>query len=70
MHKILYYFVIFILIASCNNTNNTERSIEELVPDNATFVLSINSIESFKSALKNTDLISKTGLLSPLQKAL
>ena len=52
MHKILYYFVIFILIASCNNTNNTERSIEELVPDNATFVLSINSIESFKSALK------------------
>lgn len=70
MHKILYYFVIFILIASCNNTNNIERSIEELVPDNATFVLSINSIESFKSALKNTDLISKTGLLSPLQKAL
>ncbi|MFB1027433.1 MAG: hypothetical protein QMC27_05690 [Flavobacteriaceae bacterium] len=47
-----------------------QHSIENLVPNNAAIVLSINSLEGFKSALNNTDLASKTALFTPLQKAL
>ena len=70
MHKILYFIVVFLLISSCNNTLKNQHSIENLVPNNAAIVLSINSLEGFKSALKNTDLASKTALFTPLQKAL
>ena len=70
MHKILYFIVVFLLISSCNNTLKNQHSIENLVPNNAAIVLSINSLEGFKSALNNTDLASKTALFTPLQKAL
>lgn len=46
------------------------RSIEDLVPKNASFVLSINSLENFQSAISNNDLISKSNAFEPLKKAL
>ena len=49
---------------------SAQRSIEDLVPNNADLVVSINSLESFKSALKNTDLVTKTTLFNPLTKVL
>jgi hypothetical protein len=49
---------------------SAQRSIEDLVPNNADLVVSINSFESFKSALKNTELVTKTTLFSPLTKVL
>ena len=70
MHKILYFIVVFSLISSCNHTLKNQRSIEDLVPNNAATVLSIHSLEGFKSALDNTDLASKTTIFTPLQKAL
>tara|TARA_B110000459_G_scaffold146144_1_gene159257 strand:- start:90 stop:2414 length:2325 start_codon:yes stop_codon:yes gene_type:complete len=70
MRRILYFLIVFLLISSCNNTQNTQRSIEELVPNNAAIVLYINSLESFESALKNSDLTTKTSLFTPLKKAL
>lgn len=70
MHRILYFLVVFLLASSCNNMENAQRSIEDLVPNNADLVLSISSLESFKSALKNNDLVTKTTLFSPLTKLL
>jgi hypothetical protein len=70
MLRVLYFLIVFFLISSCNNKQNARRSIEELVPNNSEIVLSINSLESFKSALNNSDLVTKTTLFAPLQKAL
>ena len=70
MLRILYFSVFSLLISSCNNTKNSERSIDELVPNNSTLVLSINSLESFKSALTNSELATKTSLFNQLKKAL
>ena len=70
MRRILYFLVVFLLILSCNNMESAQRSIEDLVPNNADLVVSINSLESFKSALKNTDLVTKTTLFNPLTKVL
>ena len=67
MRKILYFIVVFLLISSCNNTLKNQHSIENLVPNNAAIVLSINSLEGFKSALNNTDLASKTALLGSVR---
>ena len=55
MRKILYFIVVFLLISSCNHTLKNQRSIEDLIPNNAAVVLSIHSLEGFKSALANTD---------------
>ena len=46
------------------------RSIEDLVPKNASIVLSINSLENFKSAINNNNLTSKSNAFNSLKKAL
>lgn len=70
MHKFLYFLVIILTIFSCNYTQKSTRSIEDLVPKNASVVLSINSLEGFQSAINNNALISKTGVFKLLKKAL
>ena len=70
MHKILYFLVILIAVYSCDNVQNSKRSIEDLVPKNASIVLSINSLDGFKSAINNNDLLVKTAAFEALKKAL
>ena len=70
MHKFLYFLAIILTVFSCDYTPKSTRSIEDLVPKNSSVVLSINSLESFKSAINNNDLISKSGAFNSLKKAL
>ena len=70
MHKILYFLAVILTIFSCDYTQKSTRSVEDLVPKNATVVISINSLESFKSAIDNNILFSKTDVFKPLKKAL
>ena len=70
MHKILYFLAILIAVYSCDNVQNSKRSIEDLVPKNASIVLSINSLDGFKSAINNNDLLVKTAAFEALKKAL
>ena len=70
MHKFLYFLVIILTVFSCDYTQKSTRSIEDLVPKNASVVLSINSLEGFQSAINNNALISKTGVFKSLKKAL
>jgi len=70
MDKFLYFLVIILTVFSCDYTQKSTRSIEDLVPKNASVVLSINSLEGFQSAINNNALISKTGVFKSLKKAL
>ena len=70
MHKFLYFLVIILTVFSCDYTQKSTRSLEDLVPKNASVVLSINSLEGFQSAIDNNALISKTGVFKSLKKAL
>ena len=70
MHKVLYFLAIILTVFSCDYTQKSTRSIEDLVPKNASIVLSINSLEGFQSAIDNNALISKTGVFKSLKKAL
>jgi len=70
MHKILNFLVILIAIYSCNNVQNSKRDIEDFVPENASIILSINSLDGLKSAINNNDLLVKTAAFKTLNKAL
>ena len=70
MHKFLYFLGIILMVFSCDYAPKSSRSIEDLVPKNASVVLSINSLENFQSAITNNDLISKTGAFNSFKKAL
>ena len=70
MHKFLYFLGIILMVFSCDYAPKSSRSIEDLVPKNASVVLSINSLENFQSAITNNDLISKTGVFNSFKKAL
>ena len=63
-------FLILILIYGCENQLNQKRSIEDYIPNTAQLVLRINSMDVFKSALKNNTLLSKTKLQSILESNL
>ena len=70
MHKILNFLLILIAIYSCNNVQNSKRDIEDFVPENASIILSINSLDGLKSAINNNDLLVKTAAFKTLNKAL
>jgi hypothetical protein len=70
MHKILYFLAVILTFFSCDYSQKSLLTIEDLVPKNASIVLSVNSLEGFKSAINNNELISKTGVFKPLKKAL
>ena len=70
MHKFLYFLVFILTVFSCDYTQKSTRTIEDLVPKNASIVLSINSLEGFQSAIDNNALISKTGVFKSIKKAL
>ena len=64
MFRKFLFFIVFILIFGCQNKTNKQGSIEDFIPKNAQVVLRINSMDAFKSVLKNNDLLSKTELKS------
>ena len=70
MHKFLYFLAIILTVFSCDYTPKSMRSIEDLVPKNASIVLSINSLEGFQIAINNNTLTSKIGVFKSLKKAL
>ena len=55
---ILLLFVI--LMFGCENKYDSPANIEDFIPESSTFILKINSLEGFKSALKNNSLLSQT----------
>lgn len=53
-------FIVFVLTINCQNKQNKQGSIEDFIPNDAQVVMHINSLDVFKSALKNNELLSKT----------
>jgi len=67
MKKIFSLFAIIILTYGCQKTSNHSLTPENYIPNNAQMVLRINSMDVFKSALKNNPILSKTKLQSMLE---
>ena len=57
---ILLLFVI--LMFGCEYKHDSPANIEDFIPEGSTFILKINSLEGFKSTLKNNSLLSQTNL--------
>lgn len=53
MKKLLITLLIGCSLYNCNNSKRSHTKITQLIPENATIVLSIKNIEAFKSDLKN-----------------
>jgi len=53
-------FIVFVLTINCQNKQNKQGAIEDFIPNDAQVVMHINSLDVFKSALKNNELLSKT----------
>lgn len=60
-NKILF-LVAFVLILGCQGKHDKKANIEDFIPDESELILKINSLEAFKSALKNNVLLSQTPL--------
>ena len=45
MHKILYFLAVILTFFSCDYSQKSLLTIEDLVPKNASIVLSVNSLE-------------------------
>ena len=67
MKKTFSLFAIIILTYGCQKTSNRSLAPEHYIPNNAQMVLRINSMDVFKSALKNNPILSKTKLQSMLE---
>ena len=63
-------FIVFILTISCQSKQNKHGSIEDFIPNDAQVVMHINSLDVFKSALKNNELLSKTKFKSIFENKL
>ena len=50
------------LIVSCNTSNKSTSSLSDHIPDATSIVLEINDIETFKSDIKNSDLLSRLSI--------
>ena len=63
-------FIVLILTISCQSKQNKHGSIEDFIPNDAQVVMHINSLDVFKSALKNNELLSKTKFKSIFENKL
>lgn len=59
MKKLLVAFVLFLLIIGCNPNKNNTTKLSQLIPDNASLVLNISDLTSFKNDIKNNDFLKK-----------
>ncbi len=59
MKHILFYALILFLFVKCTPKNETENSILDLVPNNATLVFKINDFESLTEALTSNEILDK-----------
>lgn len=66
------FFLIFVLILiyGCQNQSNQNSTIEDYIPNSSAIVLRIHSLDVFKSALRNNELLSKTKLQQVLESNL
>ena len=61
---IVLMLMVIIFNFSCKSKKQNTAKIEDFIPADSEFVLSINSLEVFKSSLKNNSLLSKSNLFS------
>ena len=59
MKKFLFIFTVVALLFSCNNSNKNTTKLFHLIPENTSLVIKINDLETFKSDIKNNDIINK-----------
>jgi hypothetical protein len=64
MRSKIIFFLFVVLTFGCQNKYDTQANIEDFIPEGSTLVLKINSLESFKSALKNNTLLGQMNLES------
>jgi len=54
MKKFFVSLIILSICFSCNNSKGNKTSITQLIPDSTSVILKINTLETFKSDLKNS----------------
>ena len=57
MKKFFVSLIILSICFSCNNSKGNKTSITQLIPDSTSVILKINTLETFKSDLKNSAFI-------------
>ncbi len=68
MRHTLLYALIFLSCITCTNKVNTENSILDIVPNNATLVFKINDFESLKDELSTNEVFQNLKTLEPFKK--
>jgi len=69
MKKLLFILAVVTLLFGCNNPKKSTTKLFHLVPENASLVIKVNDLETFKSDIKNNDFINELPS-SALQKDL
>lgn len=59
MKKILVVFALTLLIIGCSSDKNSSTKPSQLIPENTSVILKTSDLESFKSDIKNSDLLSR-----------
>ncbi|MCK0107664.1 ribonuclease HII [Flavobacteriaceae bacterium S0825] len=57
MKKFFVSLIILSICFSCNNSRGNKTSITQLIPDSTSVILKINTLETFKSDIKNSAFI-------------
>ena len=65
MKKFLFILLVFALLFSCDNSKESTTKLSHLIPENASLVIKINDLQTFKSDLKNNDFINKLSSTKP-----
>tara|TARA_R110002074_G_scaffold104764_1_gene226253 strand:+ start:3197 stop:5653 length:2457 start_codon:yes stop_codon:yes gene_type:complete len=68
MRHTLLYALIILLCITCTTKVNTENSILDVVPNDATLVLKINDFESLKDELSTNEVFQNLKTLEPFKK--
>ena len=68
MRLTLLYATILILFTNCTSKKDSENSILDLIPHNASLVIKVNDFETLKEEFSNNDLLKKIENLQPLSK--
>lgn len=68
MRYTLLYALLILLCITCNTKVNSENSILDVVPNNATLVFKVNDFESLKDELSTNEIIQNLITLEPFKK--
>jgi hypothetical protein len=63
--KNLFFVLFLLLIIGCDRSKTSTSKLSDFIPNNASVIVKINDLETFKNDFKNNDLLSRLSLIDP-----